>query len=122
MRELRTTETRLEVPPFRQVAAVVCRGSGLQSRAVIVGDVVASDGAGLGDALVVLTWAAQEGDPPVRREVRVDADGHFVLCAIPAETAIRVDVRVDGTLIRGFEVSVPEERIVYRRMRLPLRL
>lgn len=121
VRELRTTETRLEVPSFRRVAAVLCRGSGLQSRAVLAGDVVGADGAGLGQAVVVLTWPGEEDDaPPARRELRPDADGHFVACAIPPETVIRVDVRIDGSLIRGFEISVPEERIAYRRMRLPI--
>lgn len=102
---------------------MICQGSGLQSRAVIVGDVVRSDGTGLDQTVVVLTWPGEDQrDPSVRWEVRADADGHFAACTVPPDTPVQVDVRVEGSLIRGFEITVPESRIVYRRMQLPLGL
>lgn len=117
-----TTEVRLSVPGFRSVASVVCQGSGLRARAVLVGDVVGADGAGLPDVTLVLTWPAEDDDDaPVREEVRADASGHYATCTIPPDTPLQVDLRIDGSLIRGFSIMVPLERIEYRRVQVPLR-
>jgi len=119
--ERRTSDARLAVPGFRSVASVVCRGGGLRARAVLVGDVVGADGVGLADVTLVLRWPAEnEDEPTVRREVRADPDGSFVVCTIPPETSVQVDARVDGVLIRGFQVTVADRGIEYRRMQLPL--
>lgn len=116
-----TTDVRLAIPSFRRVAATICQGGGLRSRAVLVGDVVDTDGVGLSDVTAVLSWMQPGADLPVRREVRASPDGHFVACAVPPDVELMVDVRVDGVLVRGYRVTVPEGDVVYRRMALPLR-
>lgn len=115
-----TTEAHLAVPSFRRVAGALCQGSGLRARAIVTGDVVGADGVGLADVTVVLGWEEEGRELPEREELRVSARGHFVACRIPPEVPLTVDLRVDGRLIRGFEVTVPPEGIVYRRIQLPL--
>ena len=123
VREHVTADTRLAVPGFRRVAATLCQGGGLRARAVLVGDVVGADEAGLADVVVVLSWprpGAAEAELPARREVRADPDGHFVACSVPPGVPVSVDVRVDGVLVRGYRITLPEEGVAYRRLQLPL--
>ncbi|MDX1495648.1 MAG: carboxypeptidase regulatory-like domain-containing protein, partial [Longimicrobiales bacterium] len=120
VKESLSSDIRLEMPSFRSVAGAICRGGGLRSLAILVGDVVGADGVGLSDVDVVLEWTNEEGGSRERREVRSSSSGHFVACGIPPDVSIRVDLRVDGALIRGFQLSVPRGRVEYRRVQLPL--
>lgn len=120
--EHRTADVDLGVPGFRTVASAVCQGSGLGAEAVLVGNIVRADGVGMGGVSVMATWPPRDGDrgdDPRRHDTRTDPDGRFVACTLPAQIPVAVDMHIDGVLVRAFEVTIPMERVVYRRVQVP---
>ncbi len=118
-----TSDVTLAVPGFRRVAGVVCQGGGLRAEAVLVVEIQSSDGVAMEDVPLVLSWpggGSDEPAPPVRREGRTGPGGRFVSCTIPSEKPVSVDLRIEGRLIRGFDVTMPFEAVVYRRVQVPV--
>jgi hypothetical protein len=112
----------LALPGFREAARIVCLGSGNDAETVLLGQVEDRQQNGLGSLAVLVAWRAKRADGMQvdrTQEVRTGSDGRFVVCTLPGQTFVSVSVRLGDRWVDAFEVLLPENQIVYRRVIIP---
>jgi len=117
-------QARLAVPPFRQVARVVCLGSGGESETVLMGKLVNAEGQPLGNVPLEIAWVAEVStDLSLIDKVvaRTGSDGRFVICTLPSAVEVSVSAEVEGRSLDLFAVTLPPGDIVFRQAMIPVR-
>jgi hypothetical protein len=115
---------RLAIPTFRQVARIVCLGSGGGAETVLVGKLVDAEESPLGNVPIGFTWSEEaRGAVEVRREMaaRTGSDGRFVVCTIPSAVQVSVKAEVGGRWLDLFEIPLPPGEIAFRQVLIPVR-
>lgn len=121
--ESTTSSVRLALPSFPQVARILCRGSGLDAEAVLLGRFVDRNGHGLGNVTIEVTSTLEEPGGLVMtrtQEFRTGSQGGYYVCTVPSAVPLGVRVRLDERWIRAFDVTLPRGDVVYRDVRLPV--
>lgn len=114
---------RLAIPTFRQVARIVCLGSGGGAETVLVGEVVGASEQPIGNMAMSFQWSVTDaGDAEVRKEVaaRTGSDGRFVVCTLPAGAVVGVKGEVQGRWLELFDEPMPPGEVVFRRVMIPI--
>jgi hypothetical protein len=115
---------RLAIPSFRQVARIVCLGSGGRAETVLIGKLVDTEGSPLGSVSVGLTWLEEVGgEVAVREEMeaRTGSDGRFVVCTIPAAARVAVGAELAGRWRELFEIPLSPGEVTFRQVMIPMR-
>ena len=114
----------LAIPSFRQVARIVCLGSGGGAETVLLGRIVDAGERPLANLPMSFEWPKDDVDGiEVVEEVpaRTGSDGRFVVCSLPAGRTVTVRAEVAGSWIELFGEPMPPGEIVYRQVTIPLR-
>jgi hypothetical protein len=117
-------QVRMSIPTFRQVARVVCLGSGTQASTVLTGKLVDGEGAPLGNLPMKVTWIEDHESGLALQEAleaRSGSDGRFVVCQIPAATEVSVSVGIGSEWLDLFTAPLSPGEIVFRRVMIPVR-
>lgn len=118
------TEASLALPGFRTAAGVLCLGNDEGATTVLLGRVVDSRGEPFDNVRLRMTWeetAISGGVSEHVFEARTGSRGDYVVCTIPAEVVVSVEVEIDGRWIDGYEVQSPARDIVFRQIMVPAR-
>ena len=96
----------LEVPPFAEIAEMLCLDQGAGAESVLVVRVLRPDGAPRTDEAVQVVFETQRGASGMRTQFThtTDGEGAFRSCAIPAETDVSL-------LVRGADGWVPVSEV-----------
>lgn len=117
-----TAAVELALPGFRQAARVLCLGSGQEAQAVLLGILTDRSGDGIGNAGLEFAWEEKRPNGQtyeMTHEARTGSDGRFVVCTIPPEVVVRVATHTGDRWLEAFEVTLPTQDIVFRRVMLP---
>jgi hypothetical protein len=115
---------RLAIPTFRQVARIVCLGSGGGAETVLMGKLVDAADRPLSNTAVAFNWPSNNvGGVEIGEELlaRTGSDGRFVVCSLPGGSLVRVKAELAGMWVDLFEEPMPPGEIVYRRVMIPTR-
>lgn len=118
------TTARMAIPPFRQVASVICRESGSEAATVLTGRLVDDRDEALSNWPMKMTWLADHSSGLTLQEsleARTGSDGRFVVCQIPAVAEVSVSVGLGEQWVELFTAPLPPEEVVFRRVMIPRR-
>lgn len=118
------TEANLALPSFRTAAGFLCLGDGADAMTVLLGRVVDADGQPFDGTRLRMTWderAISGAETEHELEARTGSKGDFVVCSIPPEAIVSVEVEVGDRWIDAFEAQLPPSDIVFRHVMIPAR-
>jgi hypothetical protein len=118
------TSARMSIPTFRQVASVICLGSGSEAATVLTGMLVDAQGEGLSNRPLKMTWPVDHSSGLTLQEsleARTGSDGRFVVCQIPGAAEVSVSVGMGEEWVELFTAPLPLEEVVFRRVMIPVR-
>lgn len=112
------TRVRLASPSWRTISAVLCRQRPDSTVAVVLGRArAAEDDRPLPGAIARVEWfeLALLGGPTEqelrRAEATADADGRFVLCGVPNNVSLTMDLRYAGQVSGAVQLAIAGRRL-----------
>lgn len=116
-----TASVELAVPGFRQVARLLCLGSGSSAETILVGRLLGEGDGGIPATTLEMRWRTPVDRPEQSEhttEARTSSDGRFVVCSLPGDTRVHVRARIDGRWTQDYVLELVSEHVAYAELRV----